>query len=71
MADTMHKIEFTVPLSGSKLFDTFAYATAKNLCAEFPGLNYDYEDKTKIQITGELNDYWFEKWNQRLFTMGN
>ena len=39
----MHKIEFTVPLSGSKLFDVMAEVTAKKLCAKFPGLQFEYK----------------------------
>ena len=54
-------------LSGSQLFDINAYVTAKNLCAQFPGLQCDYEDKTKIRIFGELNDYWFAQYNKMVF----
>ena len=63
----MNTVELTVPLSGSQLFDLNAYVTAKNLCKEFPGLQCDYEDKTKIRIFGELNDYWFAKYNKMVF----
>ena len=63
----MNHIDFSVPLSGSQLFDINAYVTAQNLCKQFPGLQYDYEDKTKIRIFGDLNDYWFEKFNRTVF----
>ena len=66
MIDKMHKIDFTVPLSGSKLFDTLAYATAVRVTSKFPGLDFDYEDKD-IRIHGELNDMWFNKWNNAVF----
>lgn len=62
----MHTIDFTVPLSGSKLFDLSAYDTARRLCAEFPGLNYTYTHE-KIHIFGELNDEWYSKYNQAVF----
>ncbi len=65
----MHKIEFSVPLSGSKLFDIMAEVTAKKLCAKFPGLQYEYKDK-EIKIFGELNDYWYGEFNKAVFELG-
>ncbi len=65
----MHKIEFSVPLSGSKLFDVMAEVTAKKLCAKFPGLQYEYRDK-EIAIFGELNDYWYAEFNKAVFELG-
>lgn len=65
----MHKIDFKVPLSGSKLFDIHTMAVAKNLCDKFIGLDYKMED-TCVHIFGELNDYWFDKWNMALFQIG-
>ncbi|MBQ8975491.1 MAG: hypothetical protein IJ072_07215 [Oscillospiraceae bacterium] len=62
----MHKIDYTIKLTGSKLFDVVMYNTAKNLCADFPGLTFDY-DTTEIRIHGELNDYWFNKYNETMF----
>ena len=70
MAETLHEIDFRVPLSGSQLFDIHAYATAKNLCAKFPGLNYEASQK-EIHISGSLNDYWYEEWVKSVFNMGN
>ena len=63
----MNHVEFSVPLSGSQLFDIHAYVTAKNLCTQFPGLECDYSDKTKIRIFGDLNDYWFDQYNKTVF----
>lgn len=63
----LNKVELNVPLSGSQLFDLNAYVTAKKLCEKFPGLVCDYEDKTKIRIHGELNDYWFGEYNKMVF----
>jgi len=66
----MHKIDFTVKLTGSKLFDMYSYATAQKICAKFPGLSFTYDDK-EIRIQGELNDYWFEKYQTAVFELGN
>lgn len=63
----MNQVELNVPLSGSQLFDINAYVTAKKLCTKFPGLQCDYEDKTKIRIFGELSDYWFAEYNKMVF----
>ena len=68
--ENLHEIDFRVPLSGSQLFDIHAYATAKNLCAKFPGLNYETNQK-EIHISGNLNDYWYEEWVKSVFNMGN
>ena len=68
--ENMHKIDFVVPLSGSQLFDIHSYAIANNLCTRFPGLNFDYDDKTKIRIHGELNDYWYDEWHKAIFSIG-
>ena len=65
----MHKIEFSVPLSGSKLFDVMAEVTAKKLCAKFPGLQYEYKEN-EIRIYGELNDYWYGEFNKAVFELG-
>ena len=65
----MHEIDFIVPLSGSKLFDMNAYVTAKKLCAKFPGLQFDYDDK-QIHIHGSLNDNWYTEWNKAVFQLG-
>ena len=62
----MHPIEFEVKLTGSKLFDLVMYNTAKKLCTDFPGLDFDY-NKTEIKIHGELNDYWYDEFNKTLF----
>lgn len=62
----MHKVEYTLNLTGSKLFDVVMFNTAKKLCAEYPGLQFEY-DKNTIHIFGELNDYWFTKYNEAMF----
>ena len=67
MNDTMHHVEFEVKLTGSKLFDLVMYNTARKLCADFPGLDFDY-GKTEIKISGELNDYWYDKFNETMFS---
>lgn len=63
---SLHKIDFTVPLSGSQLFDMSAYDTARRLCASFPGLSFTYNHE-RIHITGELNDEWYELYHRHLF----
>ena len=70
MNEHQNEINFTVPLSGSKLFDSHVYATAKGLCDKFPGLNFDYSDPTRIRIHGTLNDFWHEKFNRAVFEIG-
>lgn len=65
------KVEFTVPLSGSNLFDIHTLATAKNLVSKFPGLEYDYRpEEKKITIYGELNEYWYNEWCKAMFEIG-
>jgi hypothetical protein len=63
----MHKVEYVIQLTGSKLFDVVMYNTAKSLCKEFPGLEMDYTDEKHIRIYGELNDYWYEKYQEKMF----
>jgi len=66
----MNKIDFTVPLSGSQLFDYHSYVTAKNLCDMFP-LSFEYDkDNKQIHIHGELNDVWYEQWCRAVFSIG-
>lgn len=63
----MHKVEYIINLTGSKLFDIVTYNTAKGLCEEFPGLEMAYLDEKHIRIFGELNDFWYEKYQQKMF----
>ena len=62
----LHKVEYTFQLTGSQLFDMVMYNTAKQLCNDFPGLAFDY-GKTTIHIHGELNDYWYERYQAVMF----
>ena len=62
----MKKVEYTIPLTGSKLFDIVMYNTAKKLCEDYPGLNLDYSD-TSIHVYGELSEYWYEKYQEEMF----
>jgi hypothetical protein len=61
----MHKIEQKIPLTGSKLFDVVMYNTAQKLCADYPGLSFDY-GKTHIYLFGELDDASYEKYQQEV-----
>ena len=63
----MHKVEYVIQLTGSKLFDVVMYKKKKSLCKEFPGLEMDYTDEQHIRIYGELNDYWYEKYQEKMF----
>lgn len=60
--DNMHKIDFTVNLTGSRIFDTYMSVAALRLCNKYPGLDYTKDDNV-IRVFGELNDYWFELYN--------
>ena len=68
--DQMHAVDFSIPLSGSKLFDLHTEVTAKRLCEKFPGLSHEYGEK-RIRIYGELNDYWYEQFNKAVFEIGS
>ena len=61
--DNLHKIDFVVNGTGSKLFDLTLYSAAHKLCTKFPGLNCELTEHG-IHVCGELNDYWFEKYNR-------
>lgn len=65
----MHKVEYIIPLTGSKLFDIVMYNTAKKLCMDYPGLSYEYGEKD-IRVFGELDDYWYEKYQEVMFGKG-
>ena len=51
-----HNVEYCIKLTGSKLFDMVMYNTAQNLCAEYPGLDFEYGNN-EIKIFGELDEY--------------
>ena len=62
----LHKVEYTIQLTGSKLFDVLMYNTAKKLCIDYPGLSFEYGEKT-IRVYGELDEYWYEKYQEEMF----
>ena len=62
----MHKVEFEIKLTGSKLFDILTFNTAKKICNDFPGLEFDYGSDA-IRIYGELDDYWYQKYTEVMF----
>lgn len=66
----MNKVEYTLQLTGSQLFDIVMYNTAQKLCSDFPGLKFDYNE-TSIRIYGELSDFWYEKYQEAMFGKGN
>ncbi len=66
----MNPIDFSVPLSRSKLFDLVTQVTAMKLCAKFPGLKAENKEDC-VHIYGELNDYWYSKWNLAVFEIGS
>lgn len=65
----MHKVDYVIQLTGSKIFDIVMYNTAKQLCIDFPGLDFDYDDKN-IHVYGELDDFWYEKYQEAMFGQG-
>lgn len=70
----MNIVDFKVPLSNSELFDFHAIATAKNLCSMFPPLDYEVieiDGIKYIHIYGELNDFWYNKWNKAVLNIGD
>lgn len=62
----LHKVEYVIPLTGSKLFDMVMINTAEKLCSDFPGLSSEYNGMT-IRVFGELDDYWYEKYQEEMF----
>ncbi len=62
----LRKVEYTVQLTGSKLFDIVMYNTAKKLCMDYPGLSFDYDEK-EIRVFGELDEFWYEKYQEEMF----
>ena len=62
----MNKVEYTIPLTGSKLFDMVMYNTATRLCTDYPGLQFEYS-KTEIRVFGELEDLWYAKYQEEMF----
>lgn len=63
---SMHKVEYTIHLTGSKLFDMVMYNTATKLCQDYPGLQFEY-GTTEIRVYGELEDFWYEKYQEAMF----
>lgn len=62
----LHKVEYTIPLTGSKLFDMVMHSTAENLCDTFPSLSHEYVNDT-IRVFGELDDTSYEKYQEIMF----
>ncbi len=57
----MHNVDFTIPRTGSRLFDLVMINAAKRLCTDLPKLSYAVTER-EIRITGELNDEEFVKY---------
>lgn len=62
----MHKVTYNIKLTGSKLFDMVMYNTAKKLCQDYPGLEFDYDIKN-IYVYGQLDDEHYEKYQKEMF----
>ena len=61
-----YRIERTfAPKAADDTFAIYDTSTGK-LCNDFPGLTFDY-GKTTIHIHGELNDYWYERYQAVMF----
>ncbi len=67
MEEKFHKIDFSVPLSGSLLFDIHVVKITEDLCERFPELHYEKSDKM-MHLFGYLNDKAFKEWNAALTT---
>ncbi|MCD8211744.1 MAG: hypothetical protein LUC17_01800 [Oscillospiraceae bacterium] len=65
----MHKVEYKIHLTGSIIFDTVMTQTAKQLCADFPGLTCDFSSDG-ILVKGELDDEMYEKYQAEMFGKG-
>lgn len=65
----MHKINYSIKLSGSQLFDMVMYNTAKKLCQDYPGLDFEY-DMTAIYVYGQLDDEHYAKYQEEMFGKG-
>lgn len=59
----MHTVDFTIPRTGSRLFDLVMINAAKRLCTDLPKLSYEVKER-EIRITGELNDEEFVKYEE-------
>jgi len=68
--DNMHKIDFSVNLTGSFIFDECMYVGALRMCNLFPGLDFTKDENT-IHVFGELNDYWWDKYNKAQIQIPN
>ncbi|MGN0967940.1 MAG: hypothetical protein ACI4O3_01605 [Oscillospiraceae bacterium] len=62
----LHKVDYTIQLTGSKLFDVVMYNTAKKLCIDYPGLSFEYNE-TNIRVFGELDEFWYQKYQEEMF----
>lgn len=62
----LHKVEYIIPLTGSKLFDMVMRSTAEKLCANYPGLSLDY-DGMSIRVYGELDDNHYKMYQEEMF----
>lgn len=62
----MHKVTYNIPLTGSQLFDMVMYNTAKKLCEDYPGLEFEYDIKN-IYVYGQLDDEHYAKYQEEMF----
>ena len=51
----MHKIDYKVLRTGSRLFDDMMVSAAQRICSELPGIQYEVTAK-EIRVFGELDD---------------
>jgi len=65
--EELYSVEFIIPLSGSQIFDIYTELNVEQFCSKFPGLKYEVIKDKEIKIFGELNTYWYSKWNKELF----
>lgn len=62
----MHKVNYTIKLTGSQLFDVVMFNTAKKLCLDYPGLDMEYTMK-EIFVYGTLDDEAYARYQEEMF----
>ncbi len=62
----MHKVNYTVMRTGSRLFDDVIINAAKRICTELRGIRCEISP-TEVRIIGELNDADYAQYETFMF----
>ena len=62
----MHKIDYKVLRTGSRLFDNVIIDAAKHICSELPGIRCEVTE-TEVRIFGELDDADYAQYETFMF----